>query len=168
MSATGGASTGAGGSGNVPAGYTLLHITYVAPGPFTVVEVYGIATDASRNTVLARPQPIDSSGSTSSRTYAWGTLWDGTHAACLAESVGKVTSVSCDVIVPANALIRLGPHYYTVPDNGKMTWATESGALAGSLSVTGPNGQPVPWHIAGPYTDHGLPSLVVELTSPPA
>jgi hypothetical protein len=157
--------SGTGGTSGVPSGFSLIHIVYVSPGFFDVVEIFGAAMNASRSAVFPRPQPLDTTNSTYAKTYVCGTLWDGVHGKCLAE--GRVDVVTCDVIVPANALIDLGPHFFNRPDpQEKMNWATASGSLAGSIAIYDANWRPIQWRIAGPFADTCFPAFVVELTSP--
>jgi hypothetical protein len=138
----------------------------VAPATYTTVEIFGIITSPNNlASVYMRPTPLDSSGGGGYiKAYTFGTLWDGVHGKCLAQGLTNV--VSCDVIIPMNALVRLAPHYYSLADDGVMYWATASGSLAGSIAITSES-TTITSHIGGPYSDNGIQvPMVVEFISP--
>ncbi len=159
--ATGGAAATGGTGQMIPSGCTTIHLVYVAPATYSVVEIFGKITNLNRTSVYMRPTPLDASGSLISKAFVWGVLQDGVHPVCEARGTNTVV---CDMMVPSGALMTIDPHYYNV--GGDMFFATYTGSLAGSLAITSGT-MTIPWRIAGPYSAaDGSPAVVVEFVSP--
>jgi len=140
---------------------------------YDVTEIQGIATDRAYVT-LDRPWPLDPAYADvpldliplDQREYVFAILQDGVNGPCYTSN-GSGT-VSCDVVVPTDALIRVGPHYFT-SDSTEWEWAIVSTTMRGSLEVWDAAWNPIHWSIDGAFPDtaqHGLPGRLAVFTSP--